>query len=518
MNLTFEPVKGIRYAYEYGDIQRELEKCFKAEDEEGIFTIVREMVVVDLWFLLFFVLGIGDINSPWLTERVYEVQADCEGTIDLWPRGHYKSSLISYGRNIQRILRDPEQRICILSYIRAMSKSILRRIKTTFESNEYLKGAFSNVLYENPKVQSPKWTEDEGIIVQRRGVYSDSTVEAWGLIDSMPTGKHFTHLCIDDAVERGTVASPEQIRKTMTALYEAESLLDVKSGTKCMVGTHWSHADPYTILRKSGVYKERIWGPFWTREDEDSWNYDKLTVFTKEQYLEKCAKLDDYTRSCQISNRPSPSSEIKFKMEWIKYWREKPYCNVYIVVDPASTKKTTSDYTVMIVYGVNAYRNFMVLDMIRDKLGLREKWEKLRDLVDSWQPLTVGYEQYAMQSDVEYMLEQQENEGIYFDIQPLAGGVKKEDRIRALIAYFQTGRIAFPRSLSYITKTGESIDPVSTFIDEEFTKWPFGEHDDIMDALSRMMDTKMGIVFPNVKTPEWGNPLESHRNGSWMSA
>ncbi len=518
MNLTFEPVKGIRYEYEYGDVQRELEKCFKAEDEGGVFAIVRDMVEADLWFLLFFVLGIGAINRKWITERIYEVQADHNGTLDLWPRGHWKSTCISYGLNIWKILKNPEERIGILSYIRAISKANLRRIKTTFETNEYLKGAFDHVLYENPKVQSPKWTEDEGIIVQRKGVYADSTVEAWGLTDSMPTGKHFTHLCIDDAEERGVVASPEMVRKTILALSEADNLLDVEKGTKCMLGTFWSHAGPYANILKSKVYKERIWGPFWTREDEDSLNYDQLTVYTKEKYIEKRNRTDDYTFSCQISNRPSPSSEIKFKMEWIKYWRgDKPYCNVYIVVDPAKGKEAKSDYTTIIVYGVNAYRNFLILDMVRDKLGLREKWEALRDRVYSWQPLDTGYEEFAMQADIEYIQEKQELEGISFNINPLKGAGKNE-RIKNLISYFKEGRILFPHSLTYTNLEGRTVDLVSDFIDEEYTKWPFGDHDDILDALSRMMDAKMGIIFPNVKSSEWGNPLSSNKTGSWMSA
>jgi hypothetical protein len=49
---------------------------------------------------------------------------------------------------------------------------------------------FPDVLWADPQKQSAKWAEDDGIIVKRKTNPSAATVEAWGLVDGQPTGKH----------------------------------------------------------------------------------------------------------------------------------------------------------------------------------------------------------------------------------------------------------------------------------------------------------------------------------------
>src|SRR5690348_4176896 len=119
----------------------------------------------DLFFLLTVLLGRKDLKHPWLFARCREVQAAPDGYLDLWPREHGKSSIITFGKTIQDILRDPEITVGIFSFNRPTAKAFLRQIKLEFEANEVLRGLFSDILWEKPQRDSPKWSEDEGIIV-----------------------------------------------------------------------------------------------------------------------------------------------------------------------------------------------------------------------------------------------------------------------------------------------------------------------------------------------------------------
>ena len=140
-----------------------------------------------------------------------EVQANPNGYIDIWSREHYKSSLITFGKTIQDILashgEDPlpewngrEVTVGIFSFNRPAAKDFLRQIKIEFENNAELKQLFPDILYGNPKRDAQKWSEDDGLIVKRKSNPREATIEASGLVDGQPTGKHYVLRVYDDVV------------------------------------------------------------------------------------------------------------------------------------------------------------------------------------------------------------------------------------------------------------------------------------------------------------------------------
>ena len=106
-----------------------------------------------------------DADRDWIYDRCREVEANPNGYLDLWSREHYKSSVITFALNIQEILNNPEVTIGIFSHTRPIAKAFLSQIKREFESNTFLQGLFPDILYENPYKDSPKWSLDDGIIV-----------------------------------------------------------------------------------------------------------------------------------------------------------------------------------------------------------------------------------------------------------------------------------------------------------------------------------------------------------------
>jgi hypothetical protein len=171
-----------------------------------------------LWVLLCYGLGRKDAYNQWVFERCLEVQAEPDGYLDLWAREHWKSSIITFAKTIQDILRNPEQTFGIFSHTRPIAKAFLRQIKQEFERNERLKRWFPDILYTDPHKDSPKWSEDEGIVVKRKGNPKEATVEAWGVVDGQPTSKHFGVMIFDDVVVQddliaGAGVQPRQARR-----------------------------------------------------------------------------------------------------------------------------------------------------------------------------------------------------------------------------------------------------------------------------------------------------------------
>src|SRR5258706_16460317 len=93
----------------------------------------------DRFYLLTGLLNRSDLNHPWLFARCREVEADPDGYLDLWARGHYKSTIITFGGIVQAVLCNPEVKIAIFSVTKPIAQAFLSQIKEEFEANDELK-------------------------------------------------------------------------------------------------------------------------------------------------------------------------------------------------------------------------------------------------------------------------------------------------------------------------------------------------------------------------------------------
>lgn len=228
-------------------------------------------------------------------------------------------------------------------------------------------------------------------------------------------------------------------------------------------------------------------------------------------------------KNCQMMQNPLADEVQGFKLKWLNYYRDDrgtESMNKYIVVDPASSKKKTSDYTAIFVIGAASDNNFYVLDMVRDRLNLTERADAVFALHRRWKPVLVGYERYGMMGDIEHIKQRQQDEKYHFPITELGGKVAKVDRIRRLIPVFEQGRVFLPVELSKRDYEGREVDLINVFVNDEFTAFPVAAHDDMLDALSRIMDTDLGIRFPvaamqSAKTDRYARRQRYNRGSAW---
>jgi hypothetical protein len=178
-------------------------------DEDGTSLAgIRALCLVDRFYLLVKVCKRTDMLHPWVYARCREVERASDGYIDLWAREHYKSTIITFGGIIQRILQDPEITICIFSHVGSIAADFLKQIKNELESNEALKAAFPDILWTNPQKQAVQWSIEGGITVQRTTNPKEATLESSGLVDGQPTSKHYKLRVYDDVVTDKSVNTP----------------------------------------------------------------------------------------------------------------------------------------------------------------------------------------------------------------------------------------------------------------------------------------------------------------------
>ena len=454
---------------------------------------MRAMLAGDLFFLMLVGLGRTDMNNDFLFSRCREVQANPDGHLDLWAREHYKSTIITVGKTIQDVLCDPEITVGIFSHSRPIAKAFLRQIKREFEGNALLQELFPHI---RPPAKGEKrtWSEDEGIIVQRRSNPKEATIEAWGLVDGQPIGKHFVLLIYDDVVTPESVTTPEMISKTTDA-WRVSLNLGAHGGRRRMIGTRYHAADTYSVILEQGSVQPRIYPA--TADG----TYDGEPVFLSRSVLaEKRRDMGPFVFACQMLQDPLADKAQGFDADWFRKLPgdapDASRMNCYIVVDPASAKKRDSDYTSMWVVGLNTDGNYYVLDGVHDRLNLAERARALFDLHRKWRPLHVGYERYGMQADIDFMHMEMERQNYRFPILELGGQMPKPDRIRRLVPVFEQGRIFFPARLMKMRQDSTAYDLTDEFYRLEYLTFPVSSHDDMLDCLSRILDPALGVFFP----------------------
>lgn len=474
----------------------------------------RRLCKEDLFFLLTRACKRRDADRDWLFDRCREVQASPNGHLDLWAREHYKSTIITFIKSIQDILVDPNITIGIFSHTRPIAKDFLKQIKTEFEQNKFLKELFPDVLYQNPEKESPKWSLDSGIRVKRTQNPKEETVEAWGVVDGQPTGKHFKLLIYDDIVTRESVSTTEQIQKTTDALSLSYNL-GAHGGHRRFIGTRYHINDSYRTVMDRGTVKPRIYAA-----TDDGTMEGNPVFLTSEQLMEKRRDMGPYIFGTQMLQDPVADKSMGFKAEWLKYYQtlnDTSKWNKYILVDPASAKKKTSDYTVMFVIGLAPDANYYVIDAIRDRLNLTQRASKLFELHEKHKPKGVGYEKYGKDSDIEHIQYEMEIRNYRFEIKELGGITAKPDRIKKLIPIFEQFRMYLPKTLHFVDYEGKAQDFVKSFIENEYSAFPVCVHDDMLDCMARILEADLGAVFPKDAPPPKPK-LKLNRAGpnSWM--
>ncbi len=480
--------------------------------------VVSELGKFDRFFLGVHIVGRSDLVHPWLYARFREIEAEPDGHLDLWFREGYKSTVITFLGSIQEILKNPEITIGIFSHTKNIAKKFLFQIKQELETNEILKALYPDILWMNPGKDAPKWTE-EAITVKRKSNSKESTIECSGLVDGMPTGAHYLLRIYDDVVVPASIGTPEQVEKTSDA-FDLSDNLGARgadgSSRKQGIGTRYAFFDSYAGIIERGVLKARVYPA-----TDNGLAEGKPVFFSEEVWAAKKLAQGSKVIACQMLQNPAAGNEAMFKKDWLSFIEIRPATmNVYIMCDPAGSKKKGSDNTAMAVIGVDAGQNRYLLDGYCHKMSLSERWTAMSGLRKVWaaqpgvQMVKVGYEKYGMQSDLEYFEEKMQSAKDAFEIIELnwvnTGSQSKIDRIQRLQPDFQAkkfylaavtdGETANQRRIKEQGQGFRIFAPVKRRDHEgnlyslnkrlldEFLVYPFAPHDDMLDVCSRLYD------------------------------
>jgi hypothetical protein len=108
----------------------------------------------------------------------------------------------------------------------------------------------------------------------------------------------------------------------------------------------------------------------------------------------------------------------------------------------------------------------------------------------------VAYEEYGLQADIQHIEAEQETKNYRFKITPIGGKASKRDRIARLMPLFERGKFYLPQTRFYTDHSGQTLNLIDVFIEEEYVAFPVSRHDDMLDALARIVDPEFKVKWP----------------------
>lgn len=476
----------------------------------------------DLYFLLRYILRRADAEQPFVFDRCREVEADPNDRLDLWAREHYKSTIVTFAKTIQDILRThgddavgEEITIGFFGQTRPLAKKALSQIMREFEINEPLKQLFPDILWADPQKQAPKWSLDDGIIVRRKSNPKESTIEAWGLVDGQPAGPHYGLRVYDDTVTLDDVRTPEMIDKTVE-YWEMSLNLSKLDAPARYVGTFYAARDPHHVMIERGI-RPRIYPC--TFDGSENFTPENCVLMAPDLLRLKRRRMGQKTFATQMLLDPKKGFERAFTEANLRYWPafDTSSLTLIIIVDPASAKKK-SDKTAMWVLGLGADSNWYVVDLLYRRMDLKTKVTSLIALHREYDPSCVFYEEYGMQADIEAVQWEQQRQNYRFDVLAVGGKMAKSDRIERLNPLVTDHRLYLPENgRVHLDHEGRAIDTIRQFVNEEFLNWPVVTHDDGLDSLSRVEDENVKLLVspPIREAPEKSGWREEAEDEWW---
>lgn len=454
----------------------------------------------------------------------------------LLPRDHQKSRMAAY-RVVWEITRHPWWRFLYISSTSNLAEKQLKLIKDILTSPKYT--YYWPEMINKDEGKREKWTNSEISVDhpkrKEEGV-AEPTIFTGGLTTSL-TGFHCDVAICDDIVVYEN-AYTEDGRSKVRAQYSLLSSIEGGEAMEWVVGTRYESRDIYGDLQRMEmdiydetgniVASEPIFEVFerqvensgdgtgeflWPRQQryDGRWfGFDaKILAHKRAQYLDRAQFRAQYYNNPNDPENPGIDRskfqyyDKKFLSRWEGNWFYKDKrLNVFASVDFAYSLGRRSDYTAIIVVGIDRDHSIYVLDIDRYKTDrISEYYDHIIKLHQKWDFRKLAAEVTAAQSAIVKELKESyiRPNGLFIsieEIKPTRYQGSKEERMQAVLG---------PKydNLSVWHYEGGNCQ---TLEDELVASHP--PHDDCMDALSTAIS--IAVAPSGVTMRDRGNRREGN--------
>lgn len=349
----------------------------------------RNLAKRSLYFLTKAVLGYPDLRPD-----VHKPYADFiqdlnkKRTLDLMPRGVYKTTIGTIGFCIWLLINDPNLFIFIANQSARNAQRMLLEIEGHLDgSNPMMNWLFPEMIKPNPRYKP--WSSEEMTVPNRNVVSGNPSIVAAGVGAKMESW-HFHVVINDDLIgEKAMMSETIMLDAISWHDYSVSLFVKPKDGIERMHGTRWSLADLYSVVMKDPQYH------IYRMEARDRTTGRPLFPnILDDETLRTIRDTNFQVYMSQYMNDPKNPEALDFRADWLNYFKlykdedKGVYCemdgekyfvsdmSVLLFVDPAGSGdidqkiaktiargRATKAENAVVVWGLHGSGNYFLLDM-----------------------------------------------------------------------------------------------------------------------------------------------------------
>ena len=400
------------------------------------------------------------------------------------PRGHAKTTLISFIYPLHQILFGEEKFVLLVSESETQSKYLLEAIGNEIEYNKKLQEYFGNRMGET-------WGKEEKEIITGFDEHGKPSglckilIRGTGQkVRGLKYGPYRPTLTIIDDGEGESNTMTELSREKFKRWFNAAVIPGSTDAKLCFVGTivddnsYLNRIAGRRSYNKAGEKMTKGWkslfyqsipqktepGMFAASGKEIRKN-DKVQVLWPEHRSYKWLKAEKERLSSEghvsyfyqeYQNIPMDDSFRVFKEADIQYWEgyhvksgDQSYLsvsgdkgekrvpvNIFMGVDPASSENVKADYTVIMVIAVDPKFNIYVVDYFRGQVSPMDGADRIFAMADLYTPKDIKIEETGHVMLADYIQRRSKETGRFWNINGKKAIKNKYYRIKQMQPYF----------------------------------------------------------------------------------
>lgn len=388
--------------------------------------------------------------------------------INMAPR-HTKSEFASYLFPAFMMGLNPRLKLIQGTHTAELSQRFGRKIRNLIDSEEYQQ-VFDDVLLRPDSKSAGRWETNHGGEAFFCGV------------GGAMTGRGGDLIILDDVHSEQDAMSPTAMENAWDWYLSGPRQRCQPNAAIVIVMTRWSEKDLTGKLLKAQVEpRADQWDvlelPAILDNEKPLWpEYWKI-----EELLKVKATLPANRWNAQYMQDPTSDEASIIKREWWKIWEKEKVPHLHSVIqsyDTAFSKKETADFSAITTWGIftpieGGPPGIMLLDAEQGRWDFPELKKMAIEQYNFWEPEMVLIESKASGTPLMHELRQLGMNVIPYT--PTRGN-DKHVRANSVAPLFEAGRVWAPANREFAEE-----------VIEQCAKFPFGEHDDLVDSTTQAL-------------------------------